>query len=457
MTSCLPLTAIAVAVACLPAFSETNAALVRFRSRVVVTGRIVTLGNIAEVTDRDPAVIARLQAVPLSPAPAAGRERRISYETVRSRLSAVGINLANVEFAGNSVVTVSVTQARQKSIKRVSRVVERVPAWKVKRAEQLLTKAISRYITRRAPQTGSVTVAIRLAPRDVARVLDGWTYGFELQGGTGDLTGTQVFSLRVMDRHSRIQEMVVRCVVTPVPRIVVARYTLPSGHVIQPADLTWRQADAGASGFTRMEAVINKETRKPIRQGARILAEDIRAVPLIRSNEIVTVRSRVGGIVVTNRMKSRSAGTLGETVTLVTLDGRRRVQARVSGYHEAEVLGVGDTAGAHPAETAGRVRFQRPPTRAQLSRSGISRPAGWNGLSPGRTDSGIQRVSTHAVVTERPRHRSMRPFRSNLPRVPKVPETEGVSEWRSLDTRSVVGRTARAANGKSDGRIKPAR
>jgi len=95
-TFCLPFTAIVFAVGLFASFSETNAALVRFRSRVVVTDRVITLGDIAEVTDSDSAVIARLQGIPLAPAPAAGRERRIAYETVRSRLSAVGVNLAEV-------------------------------------------------------------------------------------------------------------------------------------------------------------------------------------------------------------------------------------------------------------------------------------------------------------------------------------------------------------------------
>ena len=451
MTHCtrcrLILATIVCAVAVCSDGTVADAALVRFRSRVVITGRIITLGDIAEVTDPKSEVIARLESIPLAPAPAAGRERRIAYETVRSRLSAVGVNPAEVEFAGSSVVTVSVASREQTRVKPVGRIADRVPAWKIKQGEQLLAKAIGRYVARRAPGIGNVTVAVRLDPRDVSAVLDGWTYGFELRGGTGDLTGTQVLNLRVMDRHSRIQELAVRCTVTPVPRIVVARYTLPSGHLIQPADLTWRRSAAGVRGLTRMEAVVNKETRKPIRQGAPILPGDIRVVPLIRPNEIVTVRSRVGGIVVSSRMKSRTAGTRGETVTLATLDGRRRIQARVTGYHEAEVLAIGNPGTPRGAATTGNIRFQHLPARAQADQRGVPNRAGLRVFRSRRSGQPVRPVSGRASVpvpSPRRSGRLLRPDRQS------ALEAEGVSEWRSLEPRRAVGRADRPVPASSE-------
>ena len=46
---------------------------------------------------------------------------------------------------------------------------------------------------------------------------------------------------------------------------------------------------------------------------------------------------RLNGITVTTRMRALATGGLGETIPLSTPDGREKIFAKVTGYHEAEV------------------------------------------------------------------------------------------------------------------------
>src|SRR5690606_8318589 len=130
------------------------------------------------------------------------------------------------------------------------------------------------------------------------------------------------------------------------------RHAVPAGYVLQASDLAPKQTDEAPGAVTRLEEAVGRETRRTIRVGEVLKADDIQIVPLVRVNDIVTVYSRKPGIRVKRQLKARSEGALGDPVTLVTLDGRQTVLGRITGYHEAEVDGA-----AAPAETSSRIQF----------------------------------------------------------------------------------------------------
>jgi flagella basal body P-ring formation protein FlgA len=93
----------------------------------------------------------------------------------------------------------------------------------------------------------------------------------------------------------------------------------------------------GAAYVDRTELVVGQETKRTLRAGEPISTIDIRGVPLVRRGDIVTVVARNRGIVVRTDAKSLADGSLGQAIKLISLDGRRELVARVSGYHEASV------------------------------------------------------------------------------------------------------------------------
>ena len=84
----------------------------------------------------------------------------------------------------------------------------------------------------------------------------------------------------------------------------------------------------------------------------------MQAVPLIRSNDIVTVVSRRGRVAIRSEMKARTEGSLGETVTLTSLKGQDAILARVTGLHEAEVITADDKPADTYQDSTGRIEFR---------------------------------------------------------------------------------------------------
>ena len=140
---------------------------------------------------------------------------------------------------------------------------------------------------------------------------------------------------------------------------MAVKHTVARGQVLKASDLVWRQSKGNGRTFQRMEEVMNKETTRTLRPGVPILAGDVRKIPLIRNNDIVTVYARKPGLSVEWQLKARSEGAMGDTVTLVTLDGREKVLARVTGYHEAETLNSGNVTQASFEDRGRNMMFRK--------------------------------------------------------------------------------------------------
>lgn len=125
----------------------------------------------------------------------------------------------------------------------------------------------------------------------------------------------------------------------------------------------------GVVGVGSLEEVVGKEVRRSIRPGAVITSEDVQSLALVRNNDPVTVTSRAGGVSVKREMRSRGNAAKGESVTLVSLDGRERVVARVTGYHEAEIVSPNTRGTNASLDKSGRIRFERSPATAKRAAS----------------------------------------------------------------------------------------
>jgi len=173
----------------------------------------------------------------------------------------------------------------------------------------------------------------------------------------------------------------VYCRVVEAPLVPMVKYTLPRGHVIRQEDIVMQRIDKQNVPFLSLNDVLGRETTKAVRQGVAIKAGDIRQVPLIRRNDIVTASARIGGITVKRQLKSRGEGALGDRMQLVSLDGRQQVEATVVGYHEADVVG-----------SAPVVSGRRPVVNDRVQ----NRPSNFPGRIPALTTGGNPRRYTPA-------------------------------------------------------------
>lgn len=332
--------------------TEVQATVIRIKAQTEVSTAIVRLRDVADVSEADAPLIERLGALTLMPAPAAGRRTQIDFATIRSRLRAQGVDLANIRFTGRSsvLVTTSAPVATDKSnainASFTKRKETRIASWQISRAERNLKEAVTQYVKRRLPGIGGFTVETRVDPGNVPTILSAVGSGYAVTGGRAPWDAWQQLTIRFLDRKEVLHEVQVRSRVSINPYVVALRFTVPRGHLIKLNDLVWRQVSTAQTALTRMEDVVGRETKRSLRKDEAVKADDIRQVPLVRSNDIVTVYSRRGGITVKRHFKSRSDGVLGDTITVVSLGaGRQTMLARVTGYHEAEVFGSAKASG----------------------------------------------------------------------------------------------------------------
>lgn len=334
-----------------------QAAIIRFYESAEVDAPVVTLGDVADIRDNNPERVARLEKITLMPAPSVGNSEQIGFATIRSRLQAQGVNLARIEFSGNSVIRVTAFGRREGSLGSNGQSTDAVSNGKVRRAERNLKKAIGQYLRSRASGPGQFELSVRIPEEHVPQILAADPSRLRIEGGKPPWDEPQTFLVRISDQAGMKQSIQVACRIAPHPRVPALRHAVPRGHVLKRGDLTLRQVDNPRDAVTRLEDVLGRETKRTLRRGDTIARDDIREVPLIRSNDIVTVYARSGGIVVRRQLKARADGAKGDTVKLVTLDGRETVLGRVVGFHEAEVIGAGSPTARSRNDADNHIRF----------------------------------------------------------------------------------------------------
>ena len=328
--------------------------MIRFRRTAYVTGSVVRLGDVADIHDADVVAEEQLKAIVLAPAPAPGRQTVLEFVSIRSRLQARGVDLASTEFSGASAVRV---------IRRAEPTAHepRPPSdGQAERAAQRVREVIAKELLAAGIDTNELSVAVRLSRSDVPRVLSAEPASLQVSRLTLQPGRPQTLILTCRDAQGKEQQIRFVCQLTRRPVVVTVRYTVPRGHVLRAADLTYVAVDDASGAVAKLEDVVGKEATRTLRKGEPIRSGDVRTIPLVRHNDIVTVYCRAPGIVVRRPFKARGEGALGEAIPLVSLDGREKIVATITGYHEAEIVPAGRAAVQRTAyeDATGAIRFQ---------------------------------------------------------------------------------------------------
>lgn len=325
------------AIASLAWTTAARAAVLELKESATVATTIVCLGQVARIHDTDEKLVERLAAVTLFPAPPAGKTKVVEFETIRERLLSQGFALSNIEFSGSSQVRVSGGRPDDGSNQDGNSTLADIAQ---KRAEELVAGAVRLYLREKAAELGNVQIVPKLTPSQVTFITAALSPRLDISGGGSPWTGEQTFRAGFFDKAGQRKEFQVICRVRPLPQVLVPTANLPKGHIVRPDDVAFKQQPATAADVAyvdREELVVGQETKRTLRAGEPISHVDIRGVPLVRRGDIVTVVARSRGLVVRTDAKALADGGLGQPIKLVSLDGRRELEARVSGYHEASV------------------------------------------------------------------------------------------------------------------------
>jgi flagella basal body P-ring formation protein FlgA len=208
----------------------------------------------------------------------------------------------------------------------------------VQRAEKIMSQSVRQSLRRRSRQAGSLFLDVLVDPADVPIVLAGATEGFELGAVDPKNSDPQVIQVKAQNSEGQAVRFQIQCVVSEKPRIPVLNRSVTGGEVIREDDLGWKQVDSAEGALATFEEIVGKEAKKGLHADEPLHADDVRTIPLVRSNDIVTGIWQKGGIRVSGQFKAKSDGGKGDVITLVQLTGREQVLARVTDVHEAVIV-----------------------------------------------------------------------------------------------------------------------
>jgi flagella basal body P-ring formation protein FlgA len=341
-----------IVIGCTPLCSP--AAVIDMRERVTVdAGALVRLKDVARIVDGDPIKATALGEITLGPAPAAGRSQRLNFDELRNRLQIHGVNLTDIEFRGQVTTTITAPSAAPATTvpatppPRAVRV-EPVKAAKVapaptklqqQQAEQLLQTAVQRVFRLMASEKFPVRVTCRCDPRDVLLVLATDAERIRFAESQIQIGGPQTVTAHWQATDDSLQSVVVQVVAELAPRRLAVRHPIPAGYPLQADDLEWIPSDPDSLALTNPADAVGKETKLAMRAGQPLTADMLATIPLIKTNDIVTVQVRRRGVSVRRMFKALGTGSLHDIVSLVAVDDPRlRVQGVVTGYHEATIV-----------------------------------------------------------------------------------------------------------------------
>lgn len=342
-----------VVVACLAAScAAVSAAEVQLRAEVHTQKSVLTLGDIAHIFSADSQEIASLAAIELMPAPVPGARLAIRMREVQDILSADGVNLANVEFAGSAQVVVigGADMAKFNS--------HRPGRQQLQQARRVAADAITEYLRTAAGAEQGLNVSVDLEENQIAPIV---AAGGEIKvsGGTQPWSGRQTFEFELPTADGSARLRIAADIALP-PQVVVTVRTVSKGEIVRASDVELERLQPGvatANFLQSIDDVVGKEAAKNLAAGQPLDGNLVHSPLMVHTGEVVTVFGRNAGIVVRMPARARENGSEGDLVTVESLLDRQTFLARVCGLHEVEVF-AGATTTA-PSESNPRQAFER--------------------------------------------------------------------------------------------------
>lgn len=349
-------TVVLCAICCLSSMQTLRAAVIELKPHATVSpNTIIQLQQIATITEHDAATAKRLASVTLVPAPATGRVVRITYEEVRLRLQACGMNLAELEFRGSlacevrclsgSATTSAIPTTRStastdpSAILRASHT-DSPSRWQRAKVNDVLTTAFRRAFRAGHLEASGWTVRCEAEPMDVPRLVKLSPEQIRFRTTQISRESPQQIVAEWQDADGTPQSVTAQLWIEQLPKVLALRQGLPAGAIIRPEDVTWVPVSVRPAESFAIGDLVGKQTLRPLRAGHVVQPDDVTTVPLVKSQEIVTVSVRRNGVTVRRPFKANASGGLHDVVQLTALDDPRlRIQAVITGYREATVAG----------------------------------------------------------------------------------------------------------------------
>jgi flagellar basal body P-ring formation protein FlgA len=131
-------------------------------------------------------------------------------------------------------------------------------------------------------------------------------------------------------------------------RIVVPSHDVPRGTTLGDSDLEYQSvaaADYRSGTVTSMNALDGMETRRLLRAGEAVRADDVRHPILVTKGQTVTMTFAAPGITLSATGRAMTEGGMGETVTIQNPVSFRQITGTVTGAGEVRAGDITNVTG----------------------------------------------------------------------------------------------------------------
>jgi flagellar basal body P-ring formation protein FlgA len=330
---CLPL-----CIACLVFPTCLTAAEIHLKAVCTAAGSLLVLGDVAEIYSTDDSETERLSALPLTPAPAPGKQRFLRSREIQDMLVARGVNVGELTFSGANQVTVETPV--EKIVPVAPKPIERGPNTP---PLQMVNEALMNYLKQATSTEQAWNIQFQL-PTTTQQTLRKAVNAVSVSGGTSPWLGAQEFTLHIPTADGDVQFPLNVEVSVPHAVVAVVR-AMPRGSILRAEDVKLVEQVANEQivqveeAFHTLEDVIGKETQKAISPGQVLDKNYVRSQILVRRGDVVTVYARAAGIRVRTTARALSDGSKGDLIAVETLEtgSRDKFDARVTGAQVVEV------------------------------------------------------------------------------------------------------------------------
>jgi flagellar basal body P-ring formation protein FlgA len=308
------------------------AAELRLRTECAPAGRVVTLGDVADIVAADARQTAALTAIELFPAPIASEEKVVRVREIQDLLLLRGINLAEHQFSGSSEVVV------RGAARLAAAAVRAVSTTEIQRIKRRLRDAVVKYLNERAASQQDWSVEFELTEA-TARLVADPAAPIQIAGGAAPWTGPQRFEIVAPSPQGPVKATVDATIRIIAP-VVVAVHSLARGTIVREGDVALQRvaaADKLPDALHSLEEAIGHELVRAVATGSAVTSDALRPPVAVHRGEVVSVLARAGGVRIRTNARAREDGSIGELVAVESLLNRSTYYARVSSVRQVEV------------------------------------------------------------------------------------------------------------------------
>lgn len=277
---------------------------VMLKTEAYVKGPMVTLGEVAEIKGDNAPV---LQQIELSGAAAPGASKRLDAALVRTRIENAGIQPDGVNLDGaNAVVakTLSMELTQDILAEDLFAYIESQIPWKLEDTEIEVEHQAQNIVVPEGE------LAIKWSPQPQYR----WI-------------GPTVFRGEIRVDGDVKRSIMMKAKVDAMAEVIVASTDLTRGKVISPPDVHMEKRPMSSlrmgTYVTSPEDVVGNTARSTVFAGQIVSPRQVVPPQLVKRNQVVTVETRAGGLLVRSRAVAMANAGAGELLTCQNPDSKQ--------------------------------------------------------------------------------------------------------------------------------------